>query len=382
MGLFLKIISPFFYIAVALLPVYLWSSGGLQISHYLLAGYCFSYILFNGFGFSAPDKVLFFLWAFAFVRESFSVVMGAEIRALLPVAHIFFSFVVFNAMRRAFVSAISVRFFIFCLCLAGALAVAGVLAMGYSLKVDDEGGRAVGTFNNPNQLGYFSVCFFAFIFYFRLIGYLSTFWLLLFLPVAFFLAIASLSKAAMIAIGAAAIFGGFSLSRNKFAILFGSIVLASLVILAFSLYASGYFDGYTFIRRLEGIGSSNDDNLEGRGYYLILTAGVLELFFGFGLLSVIKNVGHEVHSTIFSFVSNYGLIGGSAFLVFLFMWMRRVYAATGLNGLVLVVMPVMLYGITHNGSRFSIFWLLLGFSFATLPEVVRNAAVARDRGAA
>src|SRR5690606_1287440 len=60
-------------------------------------------------------------------------------------------------------------------------------------------GRAVGTFNNPNQLGYFSVCILSLAYLLYRDEYLSYFAAFVVFVIAIFLSITSLSKAAMIA---------------------------------------------------------------------------------------------------------------------------------------------------------------------------------------
>jgi hypothetical protein len=59
----------------------------------------------------------------------------------------------------------------------------------------------------------------------------------------------------------------------------------------------------------------------------------------------------------------YGVIGLGLFLTFWYLWFRRTLAEFGLLGVLLINVPASFYGITHNGSRFAIFWLLIGLSF-------------------
>jgi hypothetical protein len=143
-------------------------------------------------------------------------------------------------------------------------------------------------------------------------------------------------------------------------------------------------DQYSFVQRIESIDSQSDNSLQGRGYTLFLNGSALTLIGGFGFTKTLSIVGHEVHSTLFSFFTYYGVIGGVLFLVFNIFWVRRVWKDMGAVGVALVVLPVVFYGLTHNGSRFAIFWLLLALSFSGLPagrQLVRESRTASRKRA-
>jgi O-antigen ligase len=366
------------FLGICFLPIYLWSSGGMQLSHFLLALYCGIFIAQNGIGRGTADAVLLALALFILARESVFAFSGDSLQPLLPAAYIAFNLLIFNVLRRSIGSELTFKYVSLALVVSAAVAVGGVLLIGYRLSVDAEGGRAVGTFNNPNQLGYFSVCLFALVFLLRLNSRIST-WAAGFIVLcSVFLAIASLSKAAMIGIGLALLFAGFSFAKGRTAFFLG---MAFFVLLAWGLYhfySVGSFDDLAFLKRLQGLGKQSDDSLEGRGYGAIFSGSALALIFGLGQGGVMNEIGHEVHSTIFNFFVSYGVLGGAAFLAVILMWAQRVWRDFGSKGILLVVAPVMLYGISHNGSRFSIFWILLALSFANLSSQPK-VAESRDR---
>jgi hypothetical protein len=129
------------------------------------------------------------------------------------------------------------------------------------------------------------------------------------------------------------------------------------------LYAKGFFEDFSFLQRLQTIGSQGDDSADARGYDVVFESNAIEIIIGMGSDKVEKLVGHEVHSTIFSYLASYGFIGGGLFIAAMLSWMYTIYRAFGPIGVFLVVLPSMLYGITHNGSRFTLFWILISLSF-------------------
>lgn len=350
--------------ALALIPIYIGSSGGMQIAHVVLLMYFVGFLFKNGLTFTLLESLLFALFCFVLVRESYATILGSDPAAILFAVYLAFNLLVVTVMRRVVQHRSGLRALTWGLLLATAVAVAGVLVFGYGLRIDEEGGRAVGTFNNPNQLGYFSVCMISIAMVLRMRGQLSVLLLAAIMIACIFLAMASLSKAAMLSVAGVSLISGYSLFRRKTAFVVGTLFLATLVLVGFSMYDSGTFDGYAFVRRLQGIGTQGDDSLEGRGYNVITQMAPLEVFFGLGSKQVRDIVGHEVHSTFFSFVANYGAIGGLLMAAVLFVWMRAVYRGMGLKGLLLVVVAPMLYGITHNGSRFTMFWLMVAVSLS------------------
>lgn len=377
-------------LGVTLLPIYLWGSGGIQISHVVLALSCLVYFLWKGFKADAPEILLLLLTLYIFVRESVAFLDSAtDLRVFLPALYMLFNLIIFTTIRRWTSNYCRKKWLSYSVIAAAAVAMIGVLAFGYQITVDEEGGRAVGTFNNPNQLGYFSVCIYSIIVILYYERTLSKNLLFLIIPTSIFLAIVSLSKAAMVSIILSTFLILLIFGQSKKTLLIGNIIGASFVLaIIYYLVMAGYFDQFAFFRRLMDIGSQADDSLEGRGYHVLLQAGVFELLFGFGTTQVKNLIGFEVHSTIGGVFINYGILGVSFFLAFLVIWARRLLKNFGWLGLIIIASPTMLYGLTHNGIRFTIFWVLLGLSFSarrladasTTTSYLANPFKKRQRG--
>lgn len=352
------------FAGIALLPIYTFSSGGMQISHILLAVWMLSRLVQRGLRFRWADILLLTLFLLAFFRESVAVLTGETASALLAPAHILFVALLFNTLSRQDFDDRLLQGVIRSIWGATIIAVVGVLVMGYGLTIDAEAGRAVGTFNNPNQLGYFAVCLASISVLLGLQRAISATNMLLMLSGTLFLAIASLSKAAMVAVAIPLALSVFVVMRRSYLRILSFFVVLSGMVGVAAIYSAGLLADLAFVRRLEGIGSQNDDSLEGRGYYVVEHFDAVNVWFGLGSRQVNEIVGHEVHSTIASFLANYGAMGAGLFVTFLLLWMSRLLKRWSWLGLVLVAGPPMLYGITHNGSRFTIFWLLVAVSWS------------------
>jgi fatty acid desaturase len=227
-------------------------------------------------------------------------------------------------------------------------------------------GRATVMFNNPNQLGYFallSACV-------LLLGQkrlrLSTAKVTIGLAACSYLALLSASKAALASIAA-----------------LGIVVLISrlrLIVVAALVFAALIFTSNPFSAAIERAQKRIDNDqslefLEERGYdrigqypqYWVLGSGE-GAYNRFKETSAIGS--HELHSSMATLFFCYGVIGTVLFALFL--W--RTIAGSGLRAWV-IVGAGLAYGMTHQGLRFRLLWLLLGM-VCTLRELD-----ARDRAA-
>lgn len=366
------------FFAVATLPVYAFESGGLQISHALFAVAAVLYLVRNGVNLIGAEVLLAMLGVYVLLRQVAWIMAGGEAGDLLPFMYIVFNLMVFNIVRRWYVEDRRVVWLRNALLVALCIAVAGVLVKGYGFTMDAEGQRAIGTFNNPNQLGYFAVCAFSTSLLLYLRGQSGLQWLMIFFVGTVFLAVASLSKAAMISIALCGLMVGYSLTRSKFAFMFGTVIAATLIGVGVFAMQHGYLDDFKFVARLRGLGTQGDDSLAVRGYDVLADAGALQLIFGFSVDGVREILGHEVHSTLVSYFASFGVVGGLLFLAFHVLWLLRLARADGGFAMLVVALAPVLYGITHNGSRFTIYWMLLALCFAApakrVSSTARNAA--------
>lgn len=365
-------------LAMALLPIYSFASGGVQPAHVVLALLAFVQLIRTKWNLVAHDAALVTLLAYVLLREGYAILIdGKPIASLLDAVYLTFAIAMVFAFSRlplwrpGYLKALVVG-----VSLSVAVGLSGIFHYGATLTLDEGSiSRAVGTFNNPNQLAYFAVCIFSIAGLLYLRRQIGTRFYIPLLGAAILLAMYAISKAGLLAIGSASLIAIGAVLNNR-RISGKLIVICALVTLAsVQAYSSGALDDFNFTHRLEGIGADKDDNLTERGYVLPHGFETAKLLFGIGQSEVTVMVGHEVHSTFWSFLLKYGFFGFALFLLFWYQWTKRIWTELGLLGVLLVVWPASLYGITHNGSRFAIFWILVGLSF----NIGKAIAPARPR---
>lgn len=361
---------------VSLLPLYVFASGGVQPAHIVLAFFAGISLTRRG----TPQRLwlglLALLAVYVLFIESIYVAGGKEAGSLMTALYFSYNLIIAAAIytfcRRNGDGAVALG--VFC---AALIAVISVASSGVSLYQVQGIDRSIGTFNNPNQLGYFSVCLLSIVYLLFRNNTVSYKFAVLLFATAIFLSIASLSKAAMISVFLVAF---FSLKPDKSGKQTGfwliGILVATLALIV--LYQRGILGEFNFVGRLLNIRQESDSSFSERGYFAFLGSSALQLLFGLGKENVLRIVGHETHSTFASIFNAYGLVGFGIFISILLLWARRILSAYGLLGLVCVIGPPMLYGITHNGTRFVFFWVLFATSLATANREIRFKV--RDTG--
>ena len=363
-------------LGIITLPLYFFPSGGPQISHILFL-FLFLFLFFaykSRLFFDRSVLVLTLFLVFVFLREAISIIyFGADIYSLNFFIFTFFNLILFsyliiflkiNEINNIISNSVLISVLLSSL---GVIMLSG-FSFTYS-NADDGVERAVGFFNNPNQLGYYSVCIFSLLTLLFYVKKINTYKWVFGVVLSLFLCAASLSKAAMVSLIFSLILVIMTLINKKnIYIYFFFLFVATLFLLKLSSLID--WDDLTFIRRLQGIGSDNDDSLEGRGYHAILYANAWEIIFGLGYEKTLNIVGHEVHSTYMSILISYGLIGFIFFVVFNFIIFSKCFTKFGFIKMLVLFMPTFMYGITHNGSRFTVFWLFLAFLYYLSISVV------------
>lgn len=362
-------------VSIGLLPVYTFSSGGLQPAHFLL-------ILFSGFVFaggsiicSTWSALLLAVFVHSFFVEAFYTMIGGDPRFLLNgvffLYNLLISVAIYTHCKRYGISMVVSGTMVACIIGTGTVFLSGV-----DLRGTGNAGRATGAFNNPNQLGYFSACLLSLTYLahtHRLIRFRFS------APMfasAVLLSIASLSKAAMIA-NFLVIFFIFKPNMSKSGLLIWGIGIAFSVSILVYLYHYGAFDQYLFFNRLANMASENDSSLESRGYFAIAQSNSFQMLLGLGGENVDNIVGHEVHSTLGSVLNNYGIFGFAIFSCTIGIWLHRLLKCYGASGMFCLAGPAMLYGITHNGTRFTIFWVLFAASMAMAERTLETRQAKR-----
>jgi hypothetical protein len=228
--------------------------------------------------------------------------------------------------------------------------------------------RATGTFNNPNQLGYWALLLMACIGVAKERAPLRPLDILA-LGAGFYVLMLSLSKAASIS-GMILILLVIAFCRMQRA---SAVVLSVLLVLGllFQIATGGLVERFrnfeavsNLEHRLSGIGKQEDDSLFHRGY-IRLIQNPQYLAFGAGeggferLTQDAEKQGKELHSTLGTILMSYGLIGLGLFAALMLVIFGRAPLVS-----IAYLVPVMMYSITHMGLRFSEFWVFLGLVYA------------------
>jgi hypothetical protein len=245
-----------------------------------------------------------------------------------------------------------------------------VLQLLISLVTHRTIGRSTVMFNNPNQLGYYALLSACIILLGQKRCRLSTLQVTVGLTACSYLALLSASKAALISIAAL----GIALLISKLR----TIVVASLVF-AVLIFTSNPFSA-AIERAQQRI--DNDESLgfiEERGYDRIIDypeywpVGAGEgAYRRFEETSAIG--AHELHSSMATLFFCYGIVGTLIFAAFL---LRSIWG-TGLR-VWIIVGAALAYGMTHQGLRFRLLWLMLGMVCCFRELHVRERAAQRAR---
>ena len=237
-------------------------------------------------------------------------------------------------------------------------------------------GRFQILFNNPNQLAYFSLLSILIISYFFESSNFKRIVLFCLFFCAGYLIFITTSKAAMVG------FLFFIVLWNIFRVRdhkMKSWILSALVVLSSGYIANNmihygvcsnkgvdikecYFESGSLsqhnlvLPRLSSIGSDADDSFVARGYDRILESpSYLLIGAGEGLFDRFRG-GGELHSIPGTLIFSYGVLG-LAFLIFI----SYLVLAKGGLGLLLYIVPLLPYAMTHNGFRSPLLWLLVLF---------------------
>lgn len=349
-------------LGTALVPVYVFPSGSMQPVHLVFAFFFVLYILHHGVSTTKWTILFGAMFVYALLIESIYTIIGHDpshlIRPTFYLYNLLLCMALYGYVKREGADVIVPGIIVAVLYVTGLLLVTGV-----DLHEIGPGGRDTATFNNPNQLGYFSVCLIGLAYLFRRSGNIAYWLAMLLCGVAFFLAIASLSKSAMIT---CFVISGITMkpegSRTQ-KLLWLTVLMAGTGIFLFKFF-HGAFGQYVFAGRLLGLFQESDTSFAERGYFAIEHGNSLQTLFGLGTGNVFSIVGHEVHSTFGSVLNTYGIFGLMLFGGIMLLWWLELLRGFGLAGLCAIAGPPVLYGVMHNGTRFTIFWILFATSLA------------------
>ncbi len=364
----LKLLMLFTYLVVA--PFYLFPSGQPQLSDYLMTTLVALLFFDNKSKFNFHiEAMLASLIAFVYYISMLNAVwvgITGEVEFIKTSLFYIYNGFVFVVVLKMFVI---YKEKLYSIILYGLVVSASIeviiLLFEYSSVY-----RSVGSFNNPNQLGYFAVVAVS-IYSVITTDQKSNLWFdILMVLIFLFIVVLSLSKAALVAVLFNIMFVLFKDFRYAIA-LFG-VFLAIYLLTDINHPIAHRLDS-----RIGTFGTQNDDNLIGRAYdriwenpeYLILGAGE-----GLSKRFTEGGVEKEIHSSLGSILFSYGLIGFILFLFFIYL----IYKYSTIKYFIFLL-PSFVYGTTHQGLRFTFFWILLALLVTKGSEQAKRKNIKSSR---
>ncbi len=359
-----KLILFFYSLYFILNPIYLWSSGLPQISDLSIIFSIIIYTFYRKFTFKITEEIkpillvglLFVVWII-FINLIWIFRLQTIDNFLVSTF-----FYIYNYFLLFFVIALVNHYknILFKVTYISVIISVIIQFLIYIISGGGDGSRQVGFLNNPNQLGYYSLLILAFLIFFSSKLDIKFYWFMLAMVSSIILILASLSKAAIVSMLGLLILYLFVKNKKKKLKKKYVVCLALILALGFSMYkATDFFQENQLMNsvqeRVDSIGEDADDNLEGRGYdrlydhpeYWITGAGE-------GAYYRFSKNNFELHSTLGNLLISYGIVGLSLFvLMVLFALRNDRFRST------YIVLFLMVYGLTHNGIRNSLLWILL-----------------------
>lgn len=328
-------------------PFYLFPSGGPQVADGFIA-LLFLWSLFAAARLSRDSIgvfsacIYFSIYAF-FVNAIWALTLDELSMLKTPVFYFFntimiFIILTFHALAREKALKILILGTVLSLAIQVTLSLAIVGAGG--------SGRSSLFFNNPNQLGYWGLLSVSIFCVLSRTVNIRVVWHLVIFVLGFYLVALSLGKAATVALGLL-----FVLHFSK---KWWHFVLAAICGAILLLVLQDQPILQDLVARLSNIGEQRDDSIAGRGYARIWSRPEY-LLFGAGEFGLSRFPGEivEMHSTVGTVLFSYGVIG--TFLFGIVLW--RIYRRSGFANF-LYLAPAFAYGLTHQGLRFSLLWVL------------------------
>lgn len=357
-------------------PFYFWSSGLPQVADIIIVLLFISLILKNKLTIQLSlnyKKFLIVLSTFVFyvalVNIIWMIILNGSSSFLTTTMFYLFNFfavitilllnveygdLIFDITYMAVISSLLIQMFIY------------LIGGGYT------GGRQTAGFNNPNQLGYFSLLSLSLLLFTSQYRKTKPSWLIIGIAMSAILCFSSLSKAAIISFTGMLGFYIFSKSKDKDLKrkVVTVIIISSIVFIFLYYYTDIIKTNALYLsveRRINSIGLDSDDNLVGRGYDRIFKHPEYLLFgAGEGEYSRFNNYNMEFHSTLGNILVSYGLIGLSLFISIIIISIKNDGFYTWY-----IIFFILIYGLTHNGVRNSMFWMLLALYSCNIKKFER-----------
>ena len=238
--------------------------------------------------------------------------------------------------------------------------------------------RAISFFNNPNQLGYYSLLIITIVLLFP--DQLYKWQSILIVFIGIIGSALSLSKASILGMAVLAIC--YSIWGTKKKSLKKALIQAFLYALFFAVVYWIFFSDsrivynnsflYMLRNRILNMNNENDTELgSGRGYDRIYEMGIHFLWgMGEGAFYRYESLnGYEVHSTYINLLVSYGVIGFASYFWLLIKALNR---KGSLLRNIACFSGVLVYGITHNGIRNTLLWIVIATVLLSNSHALEN----------
>jgi hypothetical protein len=349
--------------ALGLSPVYMSQSGSAQLSDYIFIAYCASVPLFGYFSIRLNDSQLF---QFVLLLYTFWISLVSFWWFLWTGSADFTRMALFSAYN-FLVSIMLISFLVNTRqgmqVLRWGVTLALIISFIGIVVTYGESERPAGFFNNPNQLGYFSLCALGTL----LVAHDFKLRWSVFNVLAVLSAVIGVSISASFAsavgfvclIIAMLIANGSSVtaltrSITGLAALMGVLLVVELVV---PIDIWGHLE-----RRFAGSAEVKFQSMFEDRYYDRVLAFKAYWVFGAGDAHYERFYpyhGGEVHSSLGNLLLSFGLPGIGLFIGLLWVLLKRMPAPYWF-----VVAAPMIYSLTHMGLRFTMFWILLATVWA------------------
>ncbi|MFS0738525.1 hypothetical protein ABC347_15880 [Sphingomonas sp. 1P06PA] len=243
----------------------------------------------------------------------------------------------------------------------------------------NDGYRAVGTFRNPNQLSYWALVVVSLLLILR--RNRTRIWDLPFLLMALWCQIAGASRAGAVSIMLLLLVWAWFALETPIKRVLGMLIGSMLAVLLVASPLAGDLSNTQRVSTVEERLNRDDrvSQLEVRNYNRILKYYQYTAFgAGEGFLARFEEqrgaVVAEIHSSFGTMLFSYGIVGLTLFSLALITLARSLPFS-----LAIYIVPVLIYGLTHQGLRFTFFWMMLGLMLSIAAE---GRAAGRSRSAA
>ncbi|QXX85728.1 hypothetical protein J7649_10010 [Acinetobacter lwoffii] len=342
------------FLSILLFPIYFLPSGGVQISSFFfILLFCISLYMTDRNTYNLFFRVTYPFYFFLIYALFLNLVWFF----ILLNPGIFFSylFLIFNFLILYSFSLVLYKNDELFKSFPVYLIISLLVQVFVSFLLNSDSARSSLLFNNPNQLGYFALISASILVFYYKIKLLNIYFFILGIFCCLWLVQLSLSSAAIFSI-LLLIF--YVLCTNIRSLIFLFIIFLILILIFYiNDYSLNDERLYVVLEKLGSTGEASDDSLGGRGYdriinhpEIILTGGGEGVFDRWN--SILSE--SEIHSTWGTLLFSYGIFGLISFLWFL----RKIVFAEYLISFI-PFLSIALYGLTHNGLRFSFFWIFL-----------------------